>query len=152
MIECHCYLVIYKKNKNMINHKFTVYSKFDENKKIIPKYAKCNNCEALHYVTDVCRSEIKAGKDQSEVVANIDDIALMLPQKLTNVLRKYNANVSDWEHALDIINSRKWNDVIVLKRDIIDEIETVKILTIHSNNKFEIKTEKINNIIVGNQW
>ena len=50
LIDCHCVLRIYKKNENIINHKFPVYSKLDASNKIIAKHVKCNNCEAVHYV------------------------------------------------------------------------------------------------------
>ena len=33
---------------------------------IIPKYVKCNNCEAVHKVYEINKSEIFAGKDQTE--------------------------------------------------------------------------------------
>jgi hypothetical protein len=149
LIECHCYLVIYKNNEKIINHKFSVYSKFDNNNKIIKKLAKCNNCEALHNIIGVGKSEIYAGKDQTTVTLTIDDIAMMIPVRITNVLRASNIDISDWEHALDIINEKRWGEYIVLKRDIIGERQQVKVLEILSENKFKLSTEIINDIIIG---
>ena len=75
----------------MINHKFPVYSKIDKlSNKVIPKFAKCNNCESLHYVYDICKSELRPGKDQTQITISKDDISLMIPGKLVNILIKQN--------------------------------------------------------------
>ena len=148
LIECHCYLAIYKKNEKMINHKFPVYSKLGEDGILIPKLVKCNNCEALHYVEKVGQSEIRAGKDQTDVVIKKEDISLMMPSALSNLLSNYNCDISSWEHANDVLTEKRWGEFIVLKRDIIDENEQVKILIINGKDKFKIETKIINNTIV----
>ena len=148
LIDCHCYLAIYRKNKKLINHKFPVYSSIDEAGKVIPRYAKCNNCDTLHYVNDICKSEIRGGKDQTEIVISIDDISNILPVNLCNILRSHNCDISDWEHVLDIIDSKRWGSYIVIKRDIIKEVQHVKILKLLSRDSFKISVESINNIIM----
>ena len=72
LIECHCYLKIYKKDIKNINHKFPVYSKFDLDGLIVPELFKCNNCDALHWVYDVCKSELRPGKDQTVILPDIE--------------------------------------------------------------------------------
>jgi hypothetical protein len=140
-------LAIYKNDQKIINHKFPVYSKFDENNAIIPKLVKCNNCDTLHYVYDMCKSEIRPGKDQTSIVIEKDDLALMMSDKLSNLLRKINCDISSWEHVLDIIEEERWGEIVVLKRDIIDEIQQVKVIEILSDDKFKIRSETINDII-----
>ena len=147
LINCHCVLAIYKNDQKIINHKFPVYSKFDENNAIIPKLVKCNNCDTLHYVYDMCKSEIRPGKDQTSIVIEKDDLALMMSDKLSNLLRKINCDISSWEHVLDIIEEERWGEIVVLKRDIIDEIQQVKVIEILSDDKFKIRSETINDII-----
>lgn len=143
LIECHCVLKIYKKNTKMIYHKFPVYSKIDKNNSVIPKLVKCNNCEALHYVNDLCKSELRPGKDQSQITLDIDDIQLMLPERLVSVLSKYNCDISTWEHVLDIVENNLKDQCVILKRDIIDEKQQVKILYIVNENKFKIQTKTL---------
>ena len=140
LVECHCTLAIYKGNKDKhVYHKFPVYSKIDvSTNRLIPRLAKCNNCEAMHYVYEVCKSEIRAGKDDSNVVMTKDDIALMLPQKIKNVLNQYDADISIWEQIQDINENEAWGEDIVIKREIIAEREQVKILTILGDDKFKI--------------
>lgn len=147
LIDCHCVLAIYKKNEKIINHKFPVYSKLNESGNVIPKLVKCNNCEALHNVYGICKSEIKGGKDQTSTTITKDDLSLMLPDKLSNLLIKIDADISTWEHALDIIEEARWNEQIVIKRDVIDELQVVKILTILSEDKFKVTSETIEDLI-----
>ena len=148
LIECHCVLKIYNKNEKINYHKFPVYSKFDTDNKVIPKIVKCNNCEAAHWVYDICKSELRAGKDQSSVTVTIDDISISLPEKLSTMLSKLGCDISIWEHCLDIIEEESWGEFVVLKRDIIDENEHVKILKINSENKFKIENKVINTTVI----
>jgi len=150
LIECHCYLAIYKTSDGYVtNHKFPVYSKFDKNGNVVEKFAKCNNCDTLHRVFDICRSDIVGGKDQSEVTVGIDDISLMLSDKIVNVLTKSECDLATWEHVLDIIEEERWGEISVIKRDVLGEKQQVKFIQILSENKIKIKTETIEDIIVG---
>ena len=132
----------------MINHKFPVYSKIDNDNKVIPKYSKCNNCESLHYVYDICKSELKGGKDQTEVTLTKEDMSIMLPNRLVNILYKQNCDISTWEQIVDIYDEFRWGEHVIIKRDIIDENEHVKILYILNENKFKIDNKAIKNTII----
>ena len=148
LIECHCVLALYKNDKNMINHKFPVYSKIDSRGSVVEKIVKCNNCDALHIVKDFCRSEIMAGKDQSQVVITKEEIGYMLSDKMNNLLLKIDADISIWEHVLDIIEEERWGEYVVIKRDIIEEKQQVKILKIVSEERFKISNEMIQDIVL----
>ena len=148
LIDCHCILRIYKGDDTNINHKFPVYSKLDDNSKVIPKFVKCNNCESLHWVYDICRSEFKGGNDQTEVTSNVDDLSLMLPIRLCGILRKYNCDMSVWDHIVDIYDDERWGENVVIKRDIIDEEQQVKLLYVLGENKFKIDSKKIQSTII----
>ncbi|MBT6808534.1 MAG: hypothetical protein HOA52_03480 [Flavobacteriales bacterium] len=148
LIECHCVLAIYKSSQKIINHKFPVYTKIDSDGKVITKLAKCNNCDTLHEVYDICRSEIKFGKDQTAVTLTKEDIGYMLSDRLVDLLTKTDVDISVWEHVLDIVEEKRWGETIVIKRDIIGERQQVKVLEMLSEDKFKIKNELINDIIV----
>ena len=68
LIECHCSLIIYKKRKDTVYHKFPVYSKLDKDNNIIEKIVQCNNCGVVHKITDLCKSEIlnKGNKNEKQ--------------------------------------------------------------------------------------
>jgi len=148
LIECHCYLAIYKNSKKIINHRFPVYSKIDEFGSVIPKITKCNNCEAIHYVENVGKSELRPGKDQTSIILTKKEIASMLPLKIRNILDESISDISNYEHALDIIECQRWGEPIVIKRDIIGDVEQVKIMTILSKENIKISSEKINNLAI----
>jgi hypothetical protein len=147
LVECHCVLRIFNREDDVYNHKFPVYSKIDEFGKIIPKLAKCNNCQSLHYVHDYCKSDLRGGKDESSITLSIDDLTLSMPDKLVMTLSKLSCDISTWEHCLDIIEENRWGEHVVLSRDVIDENEHVKILFINSENKFKIENKTINTLI-----
>jgi hypothetical protein len=145
LIECHCVLAIYRATKKeMPSHKFPVYSKLDKNGNVIPKLVKCNNCDTMHHVKDICRSEIRGGKDQSSLTVSIEELGYMLPERLTNALIKIETDISNWEQIVDIFEEERWGEVVVLRREIIDEKQHVKTIEVSSSNIFKIK----NNVIV----
>jgi hypothetical protein len=148
LIECHCFLKIFDKGEKKINHKFPVYSKFDENDNVVPKLVKCNNCESLHYVYDVFKSELRPGKEDITSILNIEDIVQMLPDKISTVLTSNRADIADYEHALDIVENQLWGSMIVLKRSIVGESENVKVLQIDSESKIKILNKEINTIVM----
>ena len=147
LIECHCTLRIYDTDNDLVNHKFPVYSKLDKNGLVIKKLVKCNNCEAVHSIVDVCRSELVPGKDQTNIIPTIEEVSLSLPERLSNILSNLKCDVSTYEHCLDILEEERWDESVVLRRDIIDEKENLKILTIRSENKYKIQTKTINNLL-----
>ena len=148
LIECHCYLAIFKNNEKQINHRFPVYSKIDEEGRVIKKTVKCNNCDAMHYVTDICKSELRPGKDDSNVVITKDDLKHMLPENITNFLISNNCDISIWEHAKDVIDENRKDEIIVIKRDIIDERQQVKYIKINENQKIQIGIEIIEDTFI----
>ena len=144
LIECHCTLKIFERRRNQVYHKFTVYSKIDDTGRIIEKLAQCNNCETIHRVYDYCKSDIlKSGKDKNNSSLNLEDIAVQLPDKISNILRKYNVDIATWEEVLDIFDNHYWNNNVVLARELIDQKYHVKILKIHNEGKIKIESKII---------
>ena len=147
LVECHCVLPIYKDNKPIIYHKFAVYSKLDENGRVIPKYANCNNCGILHSVYELCKSNIKVGKEDIASVTTIDEIALSFPGKLNKILEKYTCTINIYEEIDHVLEDKIFPTEIILSREIIEDEHHVKIIEISGNERFKIKSEKISTII-----
>ena len=76
-----------------------------------------------------------------------EEIGYMLSDKLNRLLIKVDADISIWEHVLDIIEDQRWNEYVVIKRDIIEEKQQVKLLRLLSEDKFKISNETIDDII-----
>ena len=144
LVECHCTLQIFKGRDDHLYHKFPVYSKMDSNGKVIQKYVQCNNCKTIHSVYDICKSDIvRGGKDSLSGAVTIEDISFQLPTKITNVLTRYECDISTWEQVLDMYDNEIWNIPIVVAREIVDLNTTVKIFTLLDKEKIKITSETI---------
>lgn len=148
-IECHCVLPLYKNKSPPVYHKFVVYNKVDENGSVLPKYVNCNNCGITHFVYEICKSEIKVGKEDLPTVRRIDEVKLSLPEKLVKFLESYEVQTFVYEKIEDAISKEIFPTEIILKREIIDESHHVKIINVTSENTFTVNTEVINTIIRG---
>lgn len=148
LIECHCYLKLYSDDEQKINHKFSVYSKFDEEGKVVPRLQKCNNCDTLHYIHDICRSELRVGKDETMVTVDAEEMTLMLPERLSNIFIKNNCSIADIEHAIDIIEEERWGEHVVIRRDVIEEEEQIKLVRIVDERRFQIETKTIKSLFL----
>ena len=150
LVECHCILPQFKKKEPPVYHKFTVYSKIlGKSEKIEEKFIKCNNCDTLHKIVDVCRSEIVIGKDDYSAGLTIEDMSYQLDSKISNLLSVNNCDYATWEHVIDIIDDERWNESIVIKREIVNDKLHVKVLKILAENKIRINSKVIEDEIVG---
>ena len=126
LLECQCTLSIFKNNTIPIYHKFPVFSIFnDEN--IESKYVTCNNCDSLHEVLDICKSEIKWGKDTLIGLVNTkDDIKFNLSSQgknnIVEVLEKNDCDVSIWELVEYVIDNDLEDTIILDKKEVDDNI------------------------------
>ena len=136
-----------QKGTTPLYHKFVVYSKIDEYENIIPKYVKCNNCETVHYVYEICRSEIKTGKEDMTSINTIKDISLSLSDKIVGVLNENDAGLASYEEILDAIENDYFPLNIVLQRETIEDIIQIKTLVIKDKDNFKIENNFINRVI-----
>ncbi len=116
LIECHCVLPQFRRQKNPPYHSFTAFSLIDDSDTVIPKHAKCNNCGVIHNVVDICKSEILMAQEVGAVM-EIEDCKLMLPSGISQVLETYDCETPDWEHALYILQNEKWGEFIIVNRE-----------------------------------
>ena len=72
----------------------------------------------------------------------------MLPDKICNVLTVHNADISDFEHAYDILEEERWGEFVVIKRSIVEEEEQIKVLQINSEQKIKIFNKEIKTTII----
>ena len=73
---------------------------------------------------------------------------LSMPDKLSQALIKADCDISVWEHCLDILEEERWNEFVVLSRDIINENQQVKILRFINENRFKIENQIINSTVI----
>ncbi|MAH43409.1 hypothetical protein CL614_06885 [archaeon] len=138
-IECHCMLPQYKSSPDPVYHKFVVFSIIDNGDTVIPKYAQCNNCDVVHKVFDICKSEIVAGRDESKAIIKKDDVVPFIPEQITEILESYTADISSYEEAKFIMEHKKWGTFITLSKEILEEDIAGKRLIFEAENKFKIQ-------------
>ena len=139
LIQCHCILPQFRKLPQPVFHKFMVFS-IIENDTVVPKYVQCNNCNAVHRVFDICKSEMPPGRDELRSVTTIDEIKIFIPADLRNLLETYKCELPIWEHIKFCIDESRWGDKVILTRETIENEITGKILTIVSRDKFTLES------------
>lgn len=143
LIECQCTLKIYKNKSKPIFHKFQVFSKL-ENEKIIEKYVMCNNCDILHKVTEIFKSEIQWGKENLKSLVNSkEDIKFNLISRnkkdIVDLLEINDIDISDWELVEYLIENNEEGRILLSKEEIENNI-VYKLLYIEKDHH-KIKTE-----------
>ena len=140
LVQCHCILPQYKKQKNPIFHKFPVFSVIDESDTVLVKYAECNNCGAAHKVYDICKSEIVTGKDEVRSSPRKEDFKFSLPNDLYELLIHYKKEIPDFEMSQFLLDNEVWDSTIVLSREELDDHTQGKILRFVEKDKFRIES------------
>tara|TARA_A100001015_G_scaffold260012_1_gene304384 strand:+ start:3169 stop:3627 length:459 start_codon:yes stop_codon:yes gene_type:complete len=138
IVECHCILPQFRNIKNPPWHKFVVFSVIDEGDTVVPKHAQCNNCGVVHNVFDIGKSEILAGQELGAVIQK-EDIALMLPSSLKNMLISYGCDVATWENVLFVLQNSKFPCNIILDKKEENGLISGKLLEMADHGKYVIK-------------
>lgn len=121
IIECHCVLSQNRNKSVPVYHKFIVFSEIDDSDTVVPKFVQCNNCGIVHKVIDICKSEIAVGKEDLRTINTIKDIKMCIPEDAAALLESYSCDLATWEHVEFIYRNQKWDEQIILARDVIDD-------------------------------
>ena len=138
MVECHCILPQFREIKNPPWHKFVVFSIIDDGDTVVPKHAQCNNCGVIHNVYDIGKSEILSGQETGAVMSE-EDVQLMLPDSLKNILITYGCDIATWENVLFVLQHGKFPSNIILDKKEEDGIVSGKLLEMESHGKYLIR-------------
>ena len=129
LIQCQCILPQYRGQPNPVFHSFVAFSLIDDNDEMIEKTVQCNNCGAIHKVTDIAKSEF-LGKDESRSVISTKDVEANLPQAVVDILKSYECDVATWEQVDFSISNQKWGSKVILTREREGDKIMGKLLTI----------------------
>jgi hypothetical protein len=116
LIECNCVLKQFEAIQPTVWHKFVVFSVVDDNGDVKPSYAKCNNCQGIHRVTEVGVAE-KLKKESSPTLPDIEELKTGLPEKLVSLLAKYTLDVSTWQEIRFLYDNEQWGKPVVLDKE-----------------------------------
>ena len=90
-------------------------------------------------------SEIAIKIEDTDTIIDEEDLKLGLSDKLVKILEKNNCDIPTYEAIDHIISEEMWNQQVVISRKTVNnEIVHLKILEIKGDEKFRLKTEKIN--------
>lgn len=143
LIECQCTLSLYKNKTKSIYHKFPVFSEIEDDN-VKEKYVLCNNCDIVHYVYEINKSEIKWGNEgYRSLVATKEDIKFNLQNQgynsLVEILEVNKIDISDWEYAEYLLENNLEGKIVIDKKELDDNI-SFKYIDF-KNGKFRIKNE-----------
>lgn len=116
LITCNCILRQYEEFDPPIFHKFVVFSVINSDGSIKPSYARCNNCGAIHKITEVGASQ-RVKKEDSPLVPDVDEIKASLPEKLVGLLVKYDLDTPTWQQIKFNYDNEKWDRPVILYKE-----------------------------------
>ena len=149
LVECHCILPQYRKSSKPIFHKFIVFSEL-ENDVVNPTYVQCNNCNAVHKIYDLCKSEIIVGRDELRTMTTIEEVKLGMGSDIIGLLEAYDCDLPTWQHEKFSVDNNLVGEKIILTRDSIEDETQGKVLTIKEDAKFLLENY-INREYVGDK-
>jgi len=149
LIQCHCILPQFRKRAEPLFHKFVVFSILDEFDNIEPKIAQCNNCDILHKVFDVCKSELLIGRDETNSITSIDELKLQIPESFVRILEDNKCDLSTWENLKFILDHEQWGENLTLSRETLGESTHIKVLLIDALDSFKIESHLRKDEITG---
>jgi len=148
LIQCRCILPQFKNRKEIIFHKFVVFSVIDDNDVVKIKYASCNNCGAVHKITDICQSEIVPGKESVITTVTKDDLKFGISSNIISILETYDCDLSAWEEVQFILENEIWNSSVVIARENMGDSIQGKLLIILGSTKIKIESFNTENVII----
>ena len=151
LIECQCVLPQFRNANPPVYHKFVVFSVINDSDSVVNKVAQCNNCGILHKVFEIGKSEILTGdEDGTSSVLTKEDIKMMLPSSVSNVLENYSADLPTWEQCLFIVENKRWDTAVVVSREVNEDNGTSKgkIMRVAEGGGIKLETF-VDNIYIG---
>lgn len=145
LIECQCTLQIFKNKTKPVYHKIPVFSLIKDDA-FQDSYVMCDNCNIIHHVKEVSKSEIKWGfegleslvKTKEDVKFNLENLGF---DRLIHVLEKEDLPIAKWE-KIEYMLEENLDESIILQKTDHDNNSVLKILEIKNGN-FKIKKEII---------
>lgn len=148
LVKCRCVLPQFKGRPDPPQHHFMVFSTLDDDDQPKVKYAQCNNCGVIHRVTDICRSDILAGREAMGSITTIDDIKSSLPPNLVNILERNAVDISVWEQAQFILENKRWGEFVILAQEEDAGVKQGKYVRLMSETFFKVETFTREDVLV----
>ncbi len=140
LVKCKCVLQQYRHLSEPPLHQFVVFSEVDDDDNVKRKLAQCNNCDAVHNVYEIGKSEVLMGREHASSIVTVSDIKQSLPDNVASVLESNSADVATWEAAKFIIVSKQWGNFVTLTSDTDGDTKHGKYLRILGETLLRVET------------
>lgn len=139
LVECNCVLPQFRDYRPVVFHKFTVFSELDENGNVIPSFAECPNCSAIHKVVEVFESKTLR-KETITTLPRKEELGEAIPRKVVELLERYGCDTATWQEARFIVEHELWGKPVILSRDEVDGTITGKYVLILGKDLLKVDT------------
>ena len=139
LLTCRCILSQYKNFRDPPFHQFVAFAVVNDGV-VQPKLVQCNNCGVLHRVTELCKTDILSGNEDSAALITINDIRACLGENIVSVLDGNNADLPTWELVQFIVENERWGDHAVLSSESISGQKQGKLLRILGKNLVKVES------------
>ena len=124
LVECGCVLPQFQQKRPIVFHRFVVFSVVNEKGAVEPSQACCNNCGAVHSVTEVGVSK-RLQKEEANLAPKVSDFKFSVPEGMREILLSYKSPVDVWQEACFILENELWGRSVVLVKE--EEQRTEKV-------------------------
>lgn len=142
LIRCNCILTQHMNKKDPPFFHFLVFSVVEDDK-VKPRIVQCPACGVLHRVTDIGRSTVLTGREDSKAVVTIDDVKAGLPQNLVKLMESHDLDQSQWEQAGFIVDNERWGDFVVLSSEVLDGVKCGKYVRIIGKELYKVESFEV---------
>ena len=147
LVECQCTLPLFKNKTKPVYHKFKVFSIINEESSLESKYVICDNCSAVHEVSEVQKSNILWGQEgYKSLVKSIEDITFNLESEgmsnVVGILASNKCDITVWEQIEHIYENNLEGHTCLIKKEDIKDYFLIKYF-LFEKGKFKLKTEKV---------
>ena len=111
----------------------------DENDQLVPSYAQCPNCNAIHKIVEVFLSKTLP-RETIAALPKKQEIKLSIPEEISNILETYNCDISVWQEVEFIFANQQWGKMVILKKDQEEDCVSGKLLLIIGEKLFKIES------------
>lgn len=141
-IRCNCILSQHMTKINPPLFYFLAFSVIEDDV-VKPKIVQCPNCGILHRVTDISRSTVLLGKEDTRAILTLDDIKTSLSANLVKIMQQYELDNTQWEQAKFIVENEKWGEHVILTTEVVENTKHGKYVNILGKELFRIETYEV---------
>jgi len=93
-----------------------VFSIINSDGSIKPCFAQCNNCDAVHRVTEVGKS-VQLRRETIAAIPRVEELKTGIPEPVVKILDAYNPDITTWQEVRFIYDNELWGKPVILSKE-----------------------------------